>query len=128
MSRLWAPYWARTGGCEAGAAEITDALLGMRAKWLALVELRPPRLDCFVECMPIPPELVLLAAFCLDDPPPPDMKPEWTTVIELELGAPQPREAGPTLLVCWAVVLSTVLPPGPNMRCSNGLRFSCPVA
>ena len=74
--------------------------------------------------MPIPLALLLLAAFCLD--PPPDMKPECTTVIELELGAPQPREAGPTLLV-WAV-LSTVLPPGPNIRWSNGLRFSYPVA
>ena len=123
LSRLWAPYWASTGGCEAGAAEITDALLGMRAKWPFLAELSPPRLDCFVECIPTP-LVLLLVAFYFD--PPPDINPVWTTVIELELGAPHPRDAGPTLLV-WAV-LRTVLPPGPNMRWSKGLRFSCPVA
>ena len=96
--------------------------MGMRAKWLALVELRPPRLDCLVEWWPIP-LVLLLVGFYFD--PPPDMKPECTTVMEFELGAP-PRDAGPTLLVY--AELSTVLPPGPNMRWSNGLRFSYPVA
>ena len=66
------------------------------------------------------PLVLLLVAFCFD--PPPDIKPEWTTVMELELGAPHPRDAGPTLLV-WAVLM-TVLPPGPNIRWSSGLRFS----
>ena len=75
---------------------MTDALFGMRAKWPFLAELRPPRLDCFVECIPMP-LVLLLVAFYFD--PPPDIKPEWTTVMELELGAPQPRDAGPTLFV-----------------------------
>ena len=95
LSRLYAPYYASTGGCDAGAAD-PFPLLGMRAKWLAFVELRPPRLDCLEVCRPIP--LVLLFVdFCLELPP--LMKPECTTVIELELGAPPPRDAGPTLLV-----------------------------
>lgn len=67
--------------------------MGMRAKWLPLVEFTPPSDDCFVECRPIPDVLWLLADFCLE---PPDIKPVWTTVIELLLGAP-PRLAGPTL-------------------------------
>ena len=40
------------------------------------------------------PDVLWLAGFYFD---PPLMKPEWTTVMELELGAP--LEAGPTLLV-----------------------------
>jgi len=96
----------------------------MRAKCPFFAELRPPRLDCLVECSPIP--LVLLFVYFCFDPLPPDMKPECTTVIELELGATPPRDAGPTLLV-W-VLLSTALPPGPNILWSSGRRFSCPVA
>ena len=43
------------GGCEAGAAEITDEALGMRAKWLPpLDELSPLMDDCFVDIKPMP--------------------------------------------------------------------------
>ena len=88
-----------------------------------MVELRPPRLDCLVEWSPIPDVLWLLADFCLE---PPDMKPECTTVIELELGALLPRLAGPTLFVwCGAEPpFNTVLPPGPNTLYRRGLLFS----
>ncbi len=48
------------------------------------------------------------------------MKPECTTVIEFELGAP--LLAGPTLLAF--ALLKTALPPGANILCNKGRRFS----
>ena len=68
----------------------------MRAKWPFLAELRPPLLDGFELCKPVP-LVLLLVDFYLELPP--LMKPEWTTWIEFELGAPLPRDGGPTLLV-----------------------------
>ncbi len=98
---------------------MTEAL-GMRAKWLAFVEFRPPNDDGLVECNPMP-EVLWLADFCFELPL---IKPEWTTVIELELGAP--LLAGPTLLAL--ALVKTVLPPGPNILCRRGRLFSWPVA
>ena len=72
-----------------------------------MVEFRPPREEGLVWWSPMP-DVLWFADFCFEFYP---MKPECTTVIKLELGAP--RLAGPTLLAL--VLLKTAFPPGPNI-------------
>lgn len=63
------------------------------------------------------PEVLWLVDFAFELPL---INPEWTTDIEFELGAP--RLAGPMLLEF--ALFKTALPPGPNIRCKRGRRFS----